>query len=236
MEQMEQIVNTLSLSMGAAWASGVNLYAALLMLGIMGSTGNILLPDSLQILTNPLVIGAAGLMFVVEFFADKIPGVDSAWDGLHTFIRIPAGAMLAAGAVGEVEPAVGIAAAIMGGGISATSHAAKAGTRVLINTSPEPVTNWTASVLEDIAVIGGLWAALHHPWLFLGLFVVFLVLLAWLLPKLWKGVKAVFRTVGRLFGLAGGSQLPPAAMGKQHATTAQETGEPSAETDRPPHP
>lgn len=201
MEQFDQLVHTLTLSMGAAWASGINLYAAILMLGILGTTGNIVLPESLAVLANPLVIGASGLMFGVEFFADKIPGVDSAWDALHTFVRIPAGAMLAAGAVGEMDPAVVLAAAILGGGIAATTHAAKAGSRVLINTSPEPFTNWTASVVEDLSVLGGLWAALFHPWLFLGLFLLFIILMIWLLPRLWQGIKSVFRAIGKLFGL-----------------------------------
>lgn len=223
MEQFDQLINTLSLSMGAAWASGINLYAAVLILGIMGTTGNIVLPEGLEILMNPLVIGASGLMFAVEFFADKIPGVDTLWDGLHTFIRIPAGAMLAAGAIGEVDPAVAIAAAIMGGGIAATSHAAKSGSRVLINTSPEPFTNWTASITEDVAVIGGLWAALYHPWLFLGLFVVFIILLIWLLPKLWRGIKTVFRTLGKLFGLVKDDpeENPPGASAKEVEAKAE---------------
>jgi hypothetical protein len=199
MEQFDQIVNTLSLTMGAAWASGINLYAAILVLGLLGSTGNIALPAGLEVLTNPLVIGAAGVMYLVEFFADKVPGVDTGWDTLHTFIRIPAGALLAAGAVGHVNPAVAVAAGIMGGGMAAASHATKAGTRVIINTSPEPFSNWTASILEDIAVVGGLWAALHYPWLFIGLVIVFILLVIWLLPKIWRGIKKIFGFIRDLF-------------------------------------
>lgn len=200
MEQLSQLVDTISLSMGAAWASGVNLYATILALGIMGATGNMTLPPDLQILTNPLVIGAAGLMFVIEFVADKIPGVDTGWDAIHTFIRIPAGAMLAAGAVGDVNTAVSLSAAILGGSIAAGTHAAKAGTRVMINASPEPFTNWAASLTEDVAVIGGIWLALHNPLLFLVLLICFIILMIWLLPKLWQAIKSVFRTIGRLFG------------------------------------
>ncbi len=200
MDEYQQIATILSLSMGAAWASGINLYAALVMIGIMGATGNMVLPEQLQVLTNPLVIGAAGFMYMVEFVADKIPGVDTGWDSLHTFIRIPAGAMLAAGAVGELAPAVELAAAIVGGGIAATSHATKAGNRVLINTSPEPFSNWTASVCEDLLVLGGLWTAITNPWLFLGLLAGFLLLAIWVIPKLWRGIKTVFRGLGRLFG------------------------------------
>ncbi|MDY6953185.1 MAG: DUF4126 domain-containing protein [Thermodesulfobacteriota bacterium] len=199
MEPFDQLVNTLSLTMGAAWASGINLYAAVLVLGLLGVTENIVLPAGLEVLMNPLVIGAAGVMYLVEFFADKVPGVDTGWDTLHTFIRIPAGALLAAGAVGDVNPAIAVAAGIMGGGLSAVSHATKAGTRVLINTSPEPVTNWTASVVEDVAVVGGLWTALHYPWVFVALLIVFILLMIWLLPKIWRGIKKVFGFIRDLF-------------------------------------
>lgn len=199
MDSFNEVVKTLSLTMGAAWASGINLYATIAVLGFLGVTENIVLPEGLQILMNPLVMGAAALMYFVEFFADKMPGVDTGWDSIHTFIRIPAGVLLAAGAVGDVNPAVAIAAGILGGGISASAHATKAGTRVLINTSPEPFSNWTASVLEDVAVIAGMWTALYHPVLFLILLVIFFLLMIWLLPKIWRGIKAVFRAVGRLF-------------------------------------
>ena len=155
MEALEQISTTLALTMGLAWASGINLYATLLTLGFLANSGNIVLPPDLQIVANPMVMGAAGIMYFIEFFADKVPGVDTGWDAIHTFIRIPAGAMLAAGAIGDLNPAVEIAAAIMGGSLAAASHATKAGTRVLINTSPEPLSNWFTSVGEDIAVIGG---------------------------------------------------------------------------------
>ncbi len=201
MDSFNELVHTLSLAMGASWASGINLYAAVLVLGLLGATDNIVLPENLQILMHPMIIGAAGLMYIVEFFADKVPAVDTGWDTVHTFIRIPAGAMLAAGAVGDVNPAVAITAGILGGGLAAGSHAAKAGSRVLINASPEPFTNWTASVAEDVAVIGGIWAALHYPWIFLAFLIVFLVLLIWLLPKIWRGVKKVFGFLGRLMGI-----------------------------------
>lgn len=215
MEQLTQLVDTISLSMGAAWASGINLYATLLALGIMGATGNITLPPDLLILTNPLVIGAAGLMFIVEFVADKIPGVDTGWDSIHTFIRIPAGAMLAAGAVGDVNAAVTLSAAIVGGSIAAGSHATKAGTRVMINASPEPFTNWAASLSEDVAVIGGIWLALHNPWLFLALLVCFIILMIWLLPKLWQAIKSVFRAIGSLFGRKEPGAPPSDSIGNE---------------------
>ena len=215
MEPFGELARTISLALGASWASGINLYAAILVIGLLGLTGNIALPENLQILMNPLVIGAAGIMYVIEFFADKIPAVDTGWDTVHTFVRIPAGAMLAAGAVGDVSPAVAVTAGILGGGLAAGTHAAKSGSRVLINTSPEPFTNWTASVVEDIAVIGGIWTALHYPWVFIVLVIVFVVLLIWLLPKIWRGVKKVFGFLGKLFGMGDSTNdtenLPSAA-------------------------
>jgi hypothetical protein len=201
MNEYQEVISILSLTMGVAWASGINLYAALLMLGISGATGNMTLPPELEVLQNPMVIGAAGFMYLAEFFADKTPGVDTAWDSLHTFIRIPAGAMLAASAVGEVTPAWEVAAGILGGGMAASSHAVKAGSRILINASPEPVSNWAASLLEDIAVIGGLWAAVNYPLVFLGMLLVFIILVIWLLPKLWRGIKALFCRIGKLLGM-----------------------------------
>lgn len=209
MDQLDQIAAVIALTMGAAWASGINLYAAILMIGLLGSTGDLVLPANLEILTHPMVLFAAGGMYLVEFFADKIPGVDNSWDALHTFIRIPAGAALAAGAVGTLDPAITLAAALVGGGLAAGTHAAKAGSRVLVNTSPEPVSNWVVSIGEDVAVVLGLWTALHYPWLFIALLVVFVVLLIWMLPKLWRGVKSVFSWISRLFG--GGSSNPPVA-------------------------
>lgn len=199
MDQLTNVATIIALTMGTAWASGINLYAAVLMLGFMGLSGGMQLPPGLEILAHPAVLLAAGFMYVVEFVADKIPGVDTGWDTLHTFIRIPAGAVLAAGAAGTVDPSLSLAAALVGGGVAAVSHAAKSGTRILINASPEPFTNWTASVAEDVMVIGGLWVALNHPFLFLALFVAFMGLTIWLLPKVWRGVKRVFRFLFNLF-------------------------------------
>ena len=192
MEQYATLIQTIALTMGVAWASGLNLYGTLLALGIMSNTGYVDLPADLQIVGDPLVIAAAGLMYAVEFFADKVPGVDTGWDTLHTFVRIPAGALLAAGVIGDVQPAAELAAAIVGGSIAAGTHFTKAGSRVMINTSPEPVSNWSASILEDIAVFAGLWAAVQHPYVFIGLLAVFIIIAIWLLPKLWRGVKRVY--------------------------------------------
>jgi len=199
MQHLDPIIQTIALTMGVAWASGINLYAAILVLGTLGLTGNITLPPDLVILTDPLILTAAGVMYAVEFFADKIPGVDNSWDTVHTFIRIPIGALLAAAAVGEVNPSLAIAAALLGGSMAAGSHAAKAGTRVLINASPEPFTNWFASLGEDVAVVAGLWTALHYPLLFVVLLLIFILLLIWLLPKIWRGVVKMLKMVGTLF-------------------------------------
>ncbi len=199
----------IALSMGVAWASGINMYAAIAMLGILGATGHMDLPPGLEPLTHPLVIAAAGFMYCVEFFADKVPGVDTGWDTIHTFMRIPAGAVLAAMAVGEVSLPAQIAAGLVGGTLAAATHATKAGARVIINTSPEPVSNWGASLAEDVAVIAGLWAALNYPWLFLGLLALFMVLVIWLLPKLWRGIKTVLAKLGRWLGGGDAGNPPP---------------------------
>jgi hypothetical protein len=206
------IVQPIALALGTSWASGINLYAAVLTLGILAVTGNMVLPPDLQILANPLVIAAAGLMYAVEFFADKIPGVDTLWDSIHTFVRIPAGAILAAGAVGEMGVGVELAAALVGGTLAASTHATKAGTRAVVNTSPEPFSNWTLSIGEDIAVIAGVWAAVKHPWVFIALLVLFILLMVWLLPRIWRGARQVFRwLLGR--GNDPAAKPDPAATG-----------------------
>jgi hypothetical protein len=214
-----ETIELISLTLGVAWASGINLYAAVLMLGFMSATGNVVLPPGLEVVADPMVMAAAGFMYFVEFFADKTPGVDTGWDVLHTFIRIPAGAVMAAGmAQGlDIGPAAEFAALLVGGGLAATSHATKAGTRVLINTSPEPFTNWTASIVEDIAVIGGLWASLQYPWLFVAALAVFILIVAWLLPKIWRALKRLFRAIGEFFGgrrkSYAGEERPPSEGG-----------------------
>ncbi len=217
------IVETIALSMGLAWASGINLYATLAALGILSATGNVILPEELLILGHPAVIAAASVMYCVEFFADKVPGVDTAWDGLHSFIRIPAGAILAASALGDVTPAIALAAAILGGGLAATSHTMKAGTRVLINTSPEPFSNWTASLGEDVLVLAGLGTALFQPTVFLALLVLFILLAIWLLPRIWRGIKVVLARIGRFFG----------AQPRKEATSSAELFNPAVLDETP---
>jgi hypothetical protein len=199
MDPYQSVIATIALTMGTAWASGINLYATIGMLGILGATGNIVLPETLVVLQDPLVIMAAAAMYCVEFFADKTPGIDTGWDVVHSFIRIPAGVILSAAAVGDVTPALAVAAGILGGTVTATSHMVKAGSRVLINTSPEPFTNWTASVAEDVAVFGGLWTALNYPLVFIAGFILFICLAIWLLPRIWRGIKLLFRKIRAIF-------------------------------------
>jgi len=194
-----ETVQLIALTMGVAWASGINLYAAIAMLGILGGTGNLDLPPGLEVLQHPGVIVAAGFMYCVEFFADKVPGVDTGWDTLHTFIRIPAAAILAAGAVGEVNPAIVLMAGILGGTLAATSHTLKAGTRVLINASPEPFSNIGVSVAEDTLVLAGLAGAIFYPTEFLVFMALFMAAAIWLLPKIWRGVRFIFAKIKRAF-------------------------------------
>lgn len=206
-------VSKIALMMGVGWASGINLYAAVFMLGFMGANGYITLPPDLLFLADPMVILVAAVMYCIEFFADKTPGVDTGWDTLHSFIRIPAGAILAMRAMGDVSPAAELAAFMIGGSLATVSHITKAGSRVLINTSPEPFSNWTASVIEDLAVLIGLWAALNHPSVFLVALGLFLALAIWLLPKLWRGVRRIAAGVAALWrgssSVANSAKSPP---------------------------
>ena len=181
-------LHALALAGLLAWASGLRLYLVVFMLGLAAHFQYIELPAGLHVLAHPYVIGAAGFMLVVEFFADKIPGLDTVWDAVHTFIRIPAGAVLAAGSLGHADPALLTVAALAGGTLAGASHFAKAGTRALINLSPEPVSNWAASTTEDVGALAGITLALFVPFLFLVLLLAFLVLAGWALPRLARGV------------------------------------------------
>ncbi len=209
--EIDQVVQIIALTLGMAWASGINLYAALLVPGLLAATGHLVLPPDLEVLADPLVLWAAGIMFVIEFVADKIPGVDSAWDTVHTFIRIPAGAILAVGAVGDVSPAMTTAAAIVGGSLAATSHLTKAGTRLIINASPEPFSNWFASLSEDVLAVAVLFLALYFPWVFFAFLIVLALLTIWLLPRIWGGIKLLFTGIRRRLSRFG--QPPPQERG-----------------------
>ena len=192
-------LSIITLAMGAAWASGINLYATVLLVGLLETFGLVPLPDGLSTLTSPIVLGVAGVAYIIEFFADKIPGLDSIWDGIHTFIRIPAGAAMAAGATAGLGEDYMVALALLGGAaVAAGSHATKAGSRAVINTSPEPVTNWAASFFEDVLVVVGLLLALFKPEVFLIFLLVFFLAALWLLPKIWSGLWRLYqRFVGK---------------------------------------
>ena len=191
---------SLATAAGLGWASGVRLYAVVFFLGLLQFFGIYTLPADLHTLGNPWVMGASGFMFLVEFLADKIPGFDSVWDAAHTFVRIPAGALLAAAAVAGGDASLGVAAAILGGAVAAGSHVTKASTRALINTSPEPMSNWTASFSEDALSLGAVWMALVYPLVLLGFLVVFFILAICLLPKIWRGLKRVLASIRLLMG------------------------------------
>ena len=187
----------LAVALGAGWASGLNTYAAVLVLGGAERLGLVSLPHDLQVLASPWVMGVAAILFALNFFADKIPYVDSINDMLHTFVRVPAGALLAYGAAGGLSPEVAVIAGLLGGTLAAGTHLAKTGSRALINTSPEPFSNIAASLAEDVSVIGGLALAIAHPIVFLCLLALFVGLLIWLLPKLLRVALAPFRRMAR---------------------------------------
>lgn len=188
-EQLQRHLPDIAIAAALAWGSGLRAYAVIFALGLAGATGWLELPQHLRLLQHPIVLGASGLMTAVEFFADKLPWLDSLWDAVHSFIRIPAGAALAAAVFGDSDSAVTLAAAILGGTLSAGVHFAKAGTRAAINTSPEPFSNWTASLAEDAVVPLGLWLAFAHPILFLLLLGLFTIAVVMLLRLIWRGLR-----------------------------------------------
>jgi hypothetical protein len=188
-----QVLQTAALASLLAWASGLRLYAVVFAVGSAGALGYIELPVGLRVLQHPWVIGAAGILLVMEFLVDKVPGIDGVWDAFHTFIRIPAGALLAAGATGDTLSALTVAAGLLGGTITAGTHFAKAGGRAIINASPEPFSNWATSFTEDAMVLAGIWLAFWYPIAFLAALAVFAALVIWLLPRLWRGVAGMWR-------------------------------------------
>jgi hypothetical protein len=183
------MLEALSLAAGLSWASGLRLYLTVFVAGLFERMGLVHLPDTLSVLGSPWVIGVAAVLAIVEFFADKIPAFDSLWDAIHTFIRIPAGAVLAVGAIGHADPVMLTIAALAGGTLAGAAHLAKAGTRALINLSPEPFSNWVASTTEDLGALIGITLALFVPVLFLFLIVAFLLFAGWALPRLVRGVR-----------------------------------------------
>ena len=202
MDALEHLANApqlLALAAALGWASGVRLYAAVFLVGLAGYFGLIDLPHGLQVLQHPGVLAASGFMCFVEFFADKIPLVDSMWDMVHTVIRIPAGAALAAGALGADSQAMGWIAALLGGSLAATSHAAKLTTRAAVNTSPEPFSNIAVSLFEDGFVVFMLWLSATHPLLFAIALVLTLAVAVALMIVLIKFLRLVVRKLGEFF-------------------------------------
>ena len=181
-----------ALAAGLGWASGLRLYALLFVLGALERFAGVQLPGGLGMLAHPLVLGVSGLLLLVEFFADKLPWLDSIWDAVHTFIRIPAGAALAAAVMGDQGGALQLAMGLLGGTLAAGTHLAKAGARAAINTSPEPVSNVVASLGEDALFAGGMWTLIHQPLLFLAALAVFCVLAFLLIVMLWRFVRRLF--------------------------------------------
>ena len=188
-------LETLALVAGLAWASGLRLYLTLFVIGLAVRFEFVALPSAFGILGDPWVLAASGIMLAAEFLADKVPGFDSAWDGVHTFIRIPAAAILAGAALGEADPALVAVAAILGGAIASSTHVTKAGTRALINTSPEPFSNWAASIGEEALLLGGLWTMIKFPLAFLAALALFILVSLWLIPKLYRALRGVFRAL-----------------------------------------
>ena len=184
-------VHTLALSLGSAWVSGINLYATVFTLGLLGRFGAVELPGGLETLTNWWVIVTSFLLYSIEFFADKIPYLDSIWDVVHTFIRIPAGAVMAAAAWGDAGSAIEVIAFMVGGGLAAGSHATKASSRLAINMSPEPFSNIGASLLEDVIAVGTVCLGYFAPIIMLLLLLMMVAVAALILPRAWRGAMAV---------------------------------------------
>lgn len=192
-------IHTLAIAMGASWVSGINLYASVATLGLLSRFANLRLPGELEVLTNWWVIGIAGVLFLIEFVADKVPIVDSTWDVVHTFIRVPAGAVLAATAFGDFDKSVQVIAFLLGGGLALSSHGTKAATRALINTSPEPVSNIVVSTLEDILAVLSILVAVFLPVLIFFVVGAGLVVSAIVLPRVIRFFRQVFRSVRGIF-------------------------------------
>ena len=184
--------------MGASWTSGINLYASVATLGLLSRFAGLQLPGELDVVTNWWVIGIASALYCVEFFADKVPWIDSTWDLIHTFIRVPAGAVLAAAAFGDFDKSIQAIALLLGGGLALSSHGTKAATRAVLNTSPEPVSNVVASVIEDIVAVLSIVAAMFLPYVLFGIVAVGLLITYLVLPRIVRFFQKVGRSIRRL--------------------------------------
>lgn len=193
------LIGTIGMAMGSSWTSGIRLYAAVAMLGLLGRFANLRLPGELDVLTNWWIIGIALALLVIEFFADKIPYLDTVWDVVHTFIRIPAGAVLAAVAFGDFDRRVQVVAFLVGGGLAFSSHVAKAGARAAVNLSPEPVSNVFVSLAEDVLAVASILLTVFLPVLLIILIAVFLIIAIYLAPKILRLVQGALGRVRRVF-------------------------------------
>ena len=191
--------STLSLALGTAWTSGINLYATVSVLGLLQRFAGVKLPGGLDVLDNWWIIGVAGGLYIVEFFADKIPYVDSVWDVVHTFIRVPAGVVVAYAATSEMDPTIYIPAALVGGGLAFSSHGTKAAARIGANLSPEPVSNWVLSLVEDAIAIVGAFLAVFAPFLIAIILIIFTIFFFWFFSKVYRAIRRLFRGIAALF-------------------------------------
>lgn len=187
--------STLTLALGSAWTSGINLYATVSVLGLLQRLGGVKLPGGLDVLDNWWIIGIAGGLYIVEFFADKIPYVDSVWDVVHTFIRVPAGAVVAYAAVADMDPAIVIPATLIGGGFAFASHGTKTAARMGANLSPEPVSNIVLSLVEDVIAFVGAFLSVFAPVIIAIVLVLFAIAFFWFFPKIYRAIRALFRGV-----------------------------------------
>jgi len=183
------LIQILGLAVGSAWTSGINLYATVAVLGLLQRYGLARLPGGLDVLDNWWIIGTALALYVVEFFADKVPYVDTVWDAVHTFIRVPAGAALAAAATSDISPAVQVVALLVGGGLALSTHGTKATVRAAANVSPEPVSNWLLSLVEDVVAVGAVVLSVVSPVVLLIAVAVFLVVFAWLARRVLRRLR-----------------------------------------------
>ncbi len=194
------LIGTLAIAMGAGWVSGINLYAAVATLGLLGRFANLELPGELDVLTSWWIIGFAATLYLIEFFADKIPYLDSTWDAIHTFIRIPAGAVLAATAFGDFDRSVQVVALLLGGGLALSAHGTKATARAAVNLSPEPVSNVVVSVAEDILAVGAILLSIFLPVVLIGLVLFFVIVSILVVPRMINLLLGTARRVRRAFG------------------------------------
>ncbi len=194
------LIGTLAVAMGAGWVSGINLYAAVATLGLLGRFANLRLPGELDVLTSWWIIGIAAGLYLVEFFADKVPYLDSAWDAIHTFIRIPAGAVLAATAFGDFDRSVQVVALLLGGGLALSAHGTKATARAAINLSPEPVSNIVVSLVEDVVAVGSILLSVLLPLALIIFLVIFLALSIYMVPRMVRVLRAAVARVRGVFG------------------------------------